>query len=225
MAAGWRGAEPPVERMVGEIEAEAALVGRLTGRRPLRPAVLAALRTVPREAFVPEAVRDRAWDNGPLPIGQGQTISQPYIVALMVDLLELAPDARVLEVGAGSGYQAAVLAQLAREVYAIELEPVLAERARATLDRLGISSIHLRCGDGRVGWPEAAPFDGIVVSAAAEDVPPALLAQLKPGAHLAIPIGTFDGPQVLTRYTRAADGSVQGEPILDVAFVPLRKTR
>jgi len=187
----------------------------------LDTAVLDAMRRVPRHAFVPAAQRDLAYANRPLPIGFGQTISQPYIVALMTDLLRLAPGARALEIGTGSGYQAAVLAELGHQVYTIEIVSALAEQAATRLSDLGYDAVHVRRGDGYYGWPEAAPFDGIVVTAAAPQIPPPLLEQLKPGGRMVIPIGAAFLVQQLTLIEKSADGKIRTEALLPVAFVPL----
>jgi protein-L-isoaspartate(D-aspartate) O-methyltransferase len=183
------------------------------------PRVLAAMRTVPRHEFMPESVRDRAYFDGALPIGLGQTISQPYIVALMTELGAIGPDAKVLEVGTGSGYQAAVLAELAGEVYTVEIVPELAARAAETLERLGYTNLHTRTGDGWRGWPEAAPFDAILVTAAPDRVPPALLEQLAPGGRLVIPVGDR-GVQDLEVHRRTAEG-IEVETVAPVLFVPM----
>ena len=187
----------------------------------LDAAVLEAMRRVPRHAFVPAAQRDQAYANRPLPIGFGQTISQPYIVALMTSLLRLAPRARALEIGTGSGYQAAVLAELGHQVYTIEIVPALAEQAATRLSELSYDAVHVRRGDGYYGWPEAAPFDGIVVTAAATQIPPPLLEQLKPGGRMVIPIGAAFLVQQLTLIEKLAGGSIRTEALLPVAFVPL----
>jgi len=187
----------------------------------LDAAVLEAMRRVPRHAFVPAAQRDQAYANRPLPIGFGQTISQPYIVALMTSLLRLAPRARALEIGTGSGYQAAVLAELGHQVYTIEIVPALAEQAATRLSELGYDAVHVRRGDGYYGWSEAAPFDGIVVTAAASQIPPPLLEQLKPGGRMVIPIGAAFLIQQLTLIEKLAGGSIRTEALLPVAFVPL----
>lgn len=181
------------------------------------PKVLAALRAVPRHELMPEAVRSRAYDDGPLPIGMGQTISQPYIVAAMTALLDLEPGEKVLEVGTGSGYQAAVLAELGAEVYSIEIVEPLGQRAAEDLARLGYR-VNLRIGDGYRGWPEAAPFDAIVVTAAPDHVPPALIEQLAVGGRLVIPVGRFHQELVLLR--KDEDG-VHRESVADVRFVPM----
>ncbi len=182
--------------------------------------VLAAMRRVPRHELVPEAQREHAYDDGPLPIGQGQTISQPYIVAAMSEAAALTGDERVLEVGTGSGYQAAVLAELARDVYTIELEPELAARARRDLERLGYANVHTRTGDGYRGWPDAAPFDAILVTAAPDHVPPDLEKQLKPGGRMVIPVGESHD-QELWLFTKTASG-LERKRLMPVRFVPLR---
>ncbi len=181
--------------------------------------VLAAMETVPRHLFVPEGERNRAYVDRPLPIGKGQTISQPYIVALMTSLLEVGPGDRVLEVGTGSGYQAAVLAKLVRDVYSIEIIKPLGERARRTLTQLGYRNVHLRVGDGYAGWPSAAPFDGIIVTAAPPSIPDPLLQQLKTGGKLVIPVG--DSYQDLLVLTKRRDGGFDRRNVLPVLFVPM----
>jgi protein-L-isoaspartate(D-aspartate) O-methyltransferase len=184
--------------------------------------VLAAMRSVPRHEFIPHVLRDAAHRDGPLPIGHEQTISQPYIVALMSELARLRPEARVLEVGTGSGYQTAVLAELACDVHSIEIVPALADRAAATLRRLGYERVHVHQGDGHRGWPEAAPFDTILVTAAPERVPEALVAQLAPDGRLVIPIGGES--QELQVHHRTDDGVVI-EPVAPVRFVPMTGVR
>lgn len=183
------------------------------------PRVLAAMRAVPRERFVPASLRARAHDDNPLAIGHGQTISQPYIVALMTELASPRPGDRVLDVGTGSGYQAAVLAQLVDHVDSIEILCPLADEARARLADLGMTNIEVRCGDGWAGWPERAPFDVIIVAAAPEQVPPALLEQLAPGGRLVIPVGGKD--QVLRVVTKALDGTLVERAVGGVRFVPM----
>jgi protein-L-isoaspartate(D-aspartate) O-methyltransferase len=195
------------------------MVSEQIASRGVRDArVLAAMRKVPRHEFVPEAVRASAYDDTALPIGHQQTISQPYIVAIMTELAELGPRSRVLEVGTGSGYQAAVLAEVAGEVYTIEILEPLARSAEATLRRLGYRAVHVRHGDGYRGWPDAAPFDAIVVTAAAPQVPPALLAQLGKGGRLVIPVG--DATQRLEVHKRTAE-RIEVKTIVPVRFVPL----
>jgi protein-L-isoaspartate(D-aspartate) O-methyltransferase len=180
--------------------------------------VLAAMRAVPRHEFVPDDVKAHAYDDGALPIGHRQTISQPYIVAIMTELAAVGPGAKVLEVGTGSAYQAAILADLAKDVYSIEIVAPLARRAEETLRRLGYGRVHLRIGDGYRGWPEAAPFDAIIVTAAPGKVPPPLLEQLAPGGRLVIPVG--DDYQMLEVHRRTETG-VTVERKLPVRFVPM----
>lgn len=192
---------------------------RLMGIRD--ESVLQAMRTVPREAFVSEEMREFAYHNVPLPIASGQTISQPLIVALMTEALELAPNDRVLEVGTGSGYAAAILSRIAKEVYTIERHPELADTAAEKLKRLGYDNIHVRCGDGTRGWPELAPFDAIIVAAGGPGVPPALLAQLRVGGRLVIPVGEDLESQQLIRAVRRADDDYEYEELGAVRFVPL----
>jgi protein-L-isoaspartate(D-aspartate) O-methyltransferase len=182
------------------------------------PRVLAALRRVPRERFVPDDQRAGAYEDRPMPIGYGQTISQPYIVGYMTEALAIEPSHRVLEIGTGCGYQTAVLAELAEEVYSIELLPVLAERARRTLDGLGYTNVHVRAGDGYAGWPEHAPFDRILAAAAPPEVPPALLEQLAEGGILVIPVGVND--QELRVLQKHAD-RLELLSTLAVRFVPM----
>ena len=183
--------------------------------------VLAAMRAVPREDFVPTSRRDEACADHPLPIGAGQTISQPYIVALMSEALQLHGPERVLEIGTGSGYAAAVLGRLAAEVHTVECIPELAERARRQLAALGVANVQVHVGDGTLGWPAAAPYDAIVVTAAGPQVPPALKAQLAPGGRLVMPVGLQHGWQDLVRVTRGAADEFSTETLCTVAFVPL----
>lgn len=183
------------------------------------PAVLAAMRTVPRHLFVPEGERAQAHDDGPVAIGHGQTISQPYIVALMTQLARPTPSSRILEIGTGCGYQTAVLAACAREVWSVELAEALSARAASTLASLGIENVHLRVGDGSQGWPEEAPFDAIVVTAAPAAAPQALLEQLAMDGRLVIPLGTSS--QTLYVITRGPIG-FDRRPVAPVRFVPLR---
>jgi protein-L-isoaspartate(D-aspartate) O-methyltransferase len=181
--------------------------------------VLSAMEQVPRHLFVPEEVRDQAYGDHPLPIGSGQTISQPYIVGLMTQLLGVKPGDRILEIGTGSGYQAAVLSRVASEVYTIEIVRPLGEQAGRTLSRLGYANVHTRIGDGYQGWPDAAPFDGIVVTAAPPEVPRPLLDQLAVGGNLVVPVG--DSWQDLKVYTKQKDGSFRQRKVLPVRFVPM----
>jgi protein-L-isoaspartate(D-aspartate) O-methyltransferase len=180
--------------------------------------VLDAMRMVPRHLFVPDAERYRAYEDSPAPIGHGQTISQPYIVAFMTEALDIAPDHRVLEIGTGSGYQAAVLATLAREVYTMEIVPPLAERASATLTDLGYRNVHVRTGNGYLGWPDNAPYDRIIVTAAPDEVPPALIDQLKIGGLIAIPVGAVSQQLQILRRTSKGLELIDTLPVL---FVPM----
>jgi protein-L-isoaspartate(D-aspartate) O-methyltransferase len=184
--------------------------------------VLAAVAQIPRERFVPDDLLAQAEDDRPLPIGHGQTISQPFIMAYMTERLHLAGNERVLEVGTGSGYQTAILAHLAEEVFSVEIVPDLAARARALLqERLGLANVRLRTGDGSAGWPEEAPFDRVIVTAAAEAVPPALVGQLAPGGRMILPVGADPWAQVLRVVDRAPDGALTETDLLGVRFVPL----
>jgi len=206
-----------------EIRREAAETAFWTGRDHFSERVLSAISHVPRHAFLPEPAPPKvAYANHPLPIGHGQTISQPYIVALMTDLLDLSGDARVLEVGAGCGYQSAVLAELAGEVYAVERLQPLADMATETLTKLGYSNVSIKCGDGTQGWAEHAPYDGILVTACQDGpIPRSLIEQLRPGGRMVIPLGPQWGPQMLHLGIKDVDGRFNHDPILPVAFVPL----
>ncbi|MFO0828214.1 MAG: protein-L-isoaspartate(D-aspartate) O-methyltransferase [Phycisphaerales bacterium] len=200
------------ERMVRE---------QIEARGVRGPLVLEAMRAVPREEFVDEELRDSAYDDSPLPIGQGQTISQPYIVALMIEASRLSTTDRVLEVGCGSGYAAAVMSRIAAEVYAIERYASLADDARARLARLGCANVHLICGDGSRGWREHAPYQVIIVSAGGPEVPPSLLEQLAVGGRLVIPVGDDRGDQELIRVWRTDERAFKRESLGRVHFVPL----
>jgi protein-L-isoaspartate(D-aspartate) O-methyltransferase len=182
-------------------------------------AVLAAMEEVPRHLFVPEGERREAYADHPLPIGRGQTISQPYIVALMTELLAVGKHSKVLEIGTGSGYHAAVLSRVAGAVYTMEIVPSLGEEAGGTLARLGYTNVHVRIGDGYQGWPEEAPFDAILLTAAPAQVPGPLLAQLKPGGRMVLPLGTVQ--QELLVLTKRPDGTVETRNVLPVRFVPM----
>jgi protein-L-isoaspartate(D-aspartate) O-methyltransferase len=202
------------------VSAELAAFLRRQGIRDER--VLAAVGALPRRLFVPERLRDSADDDRPLPIGFGQTISQPFVVAYMTEQLRLRGDERVLEVGTGSGYQTALLARLASEVFSIEVVPELAARAREVLlGDLGLANVSLRVGDGALGWPDAAPFDRILVTAASPEVPPALVAQLAPGGRMLLPVGPELDVQVLRIVERGNDGANVEADLLPVRFVPL----
>jgi len=198
------------------------MVRRQIAARGVRDrSVLDAMRTVPREAFVPERLAELAYDDTPLPIGEDQTISQPYVVALMAEALELGPEDKVLEIGAGSGYAAAVLSRIAREVWAIERRESLAWQARSRMQRLGYSNVHILHGDGTLGWPEQAPYDAVVVAAGGPEVPRALLDQLAEGGRLVIPIGPDPRTQSLVRVRHLPDGANVREDLGAVRFVPL----
>jgi len=213
------------ERLAAEIAAMAREAGPESGRDRFGDAVMAALRKVPRHRFVPPGNEPFAYENRPLPIGEGQTISQPYIVALMTDLLDPRPGHVVLEVGTGSGYQAAVLAELAARVYTVEVVEPLGRRAALLLRELGYAGVAARIGDGYEGWPEHAPFDSIVVTAAAPEVPEPLLDQLKPGGRLVIPVGGAGDVQVLLVIEKRPDGTTVRRRTLPVRFVPLTRPR
>ena len=197
------------------------MVERIRSRGVTDAAVLAALDAVPRHLFVPAQERPKAYEDRPLPIGDGQTISQPYMVALMTSLLELRPGGRVLEIGTGSGYQAAILSRVAAEVYTIEIRKPFAERARNTLADLGFRNVQVRNGDGFQGWPGAAPFDAIIVTAAPPSVPGPLLSQLKTGGRLVIPVGGRSSLQSLLVLTKRPDGGFDRANVMPVFFVPM----
>ena len=208
-------------RMVAEIERMARETARETGHDQFSAAVMAALRTVPRHRFVGAQQERSAYRNHPLPIGRGQTISQPYIVALSTHLVQPLGAHRVLEVGTGSGYQAAVLCELVQHVYTVEIIEELGREAERRLQAVGYRNVSVRIGDGHAGWPEHAPYDAIVVTAAATHIPPALVAQLKPGGRMVIPVGSQVHGQQLTLLQKAADGTITQRGILPVMFVPM----
>lgn len=222
---GWAGSGRDYERLrtelIQEIKEDLRVTSGFVGRDRFQPRVLRALVRVPRHRFVPEKLRDKSYQNRPLPIGYGQTISQPYIVALMTDLLDLEPQDTVLEVGTGSGYQAAVLASLVNKVVTMEIIPELAERARYRFKRLGIDNIRLVTGDGYFGCPEAAPFEAIMVTAAGDHIPPPLINQLKPGGKMVIPVGGPFTVQQLTLVEKGENNAVRTQHLLPVRFVPL----
>ena len=199
-----------------------AMVERHIAREGIEDtATLTAMRTVPRHEFAPAAFRDEAYENHPLPIGHGQTISQPYIVAYMTEIVRPRPGMRILEVGTGSGYQAAVLAATGAEVYTMEIFRALAESARERLARLGYSRVTVRHGDGNHGWADEAPFDAIVVTAASSHIPPALTRQLRPNGRMVIPVGSVYGAQYLILVEKDAKGALRTRNLLPVAFVPM----
>ncbi len=210
-------------RMVRAIEVHATSARSALGRPTLDPRVLEVMGRVPRHEFVPRRLRKEAYSDRALPIGSGQTISQPFVVALMTDLLHVGADDVVLEVGTGSGYQAAVLAHLVRRVYSIEILPDLKRTAAERLERLGYENVVTRLGDGYQGWKEHAPFDGILVTAAAESVPPPLIRQLKPGGRMLIPVGRASATQQITLVQKDAEGQVTARALLPVVFVPLTR--
>ena len=197
------------------------MVERLRAAGITDPRVLAAMAEVPRERFVPQAMAEFAYEDSPLPIDAEQTISQPYIVALSTDLIDPQPEHVVLEIGTGSGYQAAVLAELVRHVYSIEIVEPLGRGAAERLAALGYRNVEVRIGDGYQGWPEHAPFDAIVVTAAAPFIPEPLLAQLKPSGKMVIPVGSERGGQELLLVEKKADGTIQKRVVLPVRFVPM----
>jgi protein-L-isoaspartate(D-aspartate) O-methyltransferase len=209
------------EAMVEVVRQEAGFVARETRLAVPDARVLAALARVPRHEFVPKEHLARAYENRPLPIGHGQTISQPYIVAAMTDLLALRPGERALEIGTGSGYQAAILAEMGAEVYTIEIIEPLGKSARERLQRLGYGRVAARTGDGYYGWPEKAPFDAVIVTAAANHIPPPLLAQLKPGGRMVIPVGNPFGTQHLIVVKKDSAQRVTTQKVLPVRFVAL----
>ncbi len=207
--------------MIQDIEADVRLTSFYINKKELDPKVMDAMRKVPRHEFVPGQVRDKAYENRPLPIGHGQTISQPYIVALMTDLLEPKRQHKVLEVGTGSGYQAAILAELVAEVFTIEIIEPLGNEAKERMKQLNYKNAHVRIGDGYYGWEEHGPFDGIVVTAAASHIPPPLIQQLKPGGRMVIPVGSRFMVQQLVVVEKDAKGKLTTRQILPVRFVPL----
>jgi protein-L-isoaspartate(D-aspartate) O-methyltransferase len=212
------------QAMLEEITADVRLTSQSLNKEALDPRVLEVMGRVPRHELVPAELRAAAYENRPLPIGHGQTISQPYIVAIMTDLLKLEPGGRALEIGTGSGYQAAILAELGAEVYTIEIIADLGKQAQRNLERLGYKNIEVRIGDGYYGWKEHAPYDAIVVTAAASHVPPPLIKQLKNGGRMVIPVGSRFMVQQLLLVEKDAAGKVTTRQILPVRFVPLTGT-
>jgi protein-L-isoaspartate(D-aspartate) O-methyltransferase len=210
-------------RMVDEVIQDVRLTGPETGRMALDRRVMDALRTIPRHLFVPAELRSAAYQNRPLPIGHGQTISQPYIVALMTDLLRLKREHVVLEVGTGSGYQAAILSPLVKQVYSVEIVAPLAQQAATRLKSLGYANVTTRHADGYNGWKEAGPFDAIIVTAAATHIPPPLIQQLKPGGRMIIPVGGPFATQSLMLVEKTPAGKVRTRSVLPVMFVPLTR--
>jgi protein-L-isoaspartate(D-aspartate) O-methyltransferase len=213
--------EQGTAEMLADIRANVAFTKDMIGKDALDPRIMAAMARVPRDKFVPDGLKEAAFADGPLPIGHGQTISQPYIVALMSDLLGTEPDHVVLEVGTGSGYQTAVLSLLCATVYSMDLIAALTEEAAERLAQLGFSNVHVRNGNGYEGWPEHGPYDGIIVTAAATHIPGALVDQLKPGGRLVIPVGQPHMRQELLLLSKDMQGHTDVRDILAVAFVPM----
>ncbi len=209
------------QQMVREIDQNVKDTARYIGRPALDERVMSAMGTVPRHEFVPPSVQSYAYENRPLTIGHGQTISQPYIVALMTDLIDPDEEDTVLEIGTGSAYQAAILSELVKKVYSIEIIEVLGLSARKRLQQLGYDNVETRIGDGYYGWPEQGPFDAIVVTAAASHIPPPLVQQIKPGGIMLIPVGNRFQVQQLTLVMKDAEGGVITRQVLPVRFVPL----
>ena len=213
------------QMMIKKIEFSVSQTRHYLDKSKFNTQVMEVMASVPRHEFVPADQLEYAYENRPLPIGHGQTISQPYIVALMTDLIETRPGYKVLEVGTGSAYQAAVLAELVDEVYSIEIIEPLGAAASKRLSRLGYDNVQTRIGDGYYGWPEAGPFDAIVVTAASSHVPPPLIKQLKPGGRMVIPVGSRYSTQRLVLVTRDADGVIRTRDLTPVTFVPLTGRR
>lgn len=209
--------------MVGTIQAHAVSLPKAVAPAGISKPVLNVMAATPRHRFVPKRLEREAYSDRPLPIGFGQTISQPFIVALMTELIQAGPDSTVLEIGTGSGYQAAVLSPLVKTVCSVEIIPGLGKRAAQLLDELGYDNIQSKISDGYFGWPECGPFDGILVTAAAGHVPPPLVEQLKPGGRMVIPVGNVFSPQFLTLVEKTAEGRVTARQVLTVRFVPLTR--
>jgi protein-L-isoaspartate(D-aspartate) O-methyltransferase len=207
--------------MLDDIDDEVRYTSGMIGKEALDARVMEAMGKVPRDEFVPPNMKSAAFENGPLPIGFGQTISQPYIVALMTDMVAPQPEHTILEIGTGSGYQTAILAQLCSKVYSVELVAELSAAAADLFEQLGYHNIETRIGNGYHGWPEHAPYDGIVVTAAATHIPEALIEQLKPGGRMAIPVGLPYSHQELMLVRKDEQGKTSTETVLGVAFVPL----
>ncbi|NOQ14790.1 MAG: protein-L-isoaspartate(D-aspartate) O-methyltransferase [Methyloprofundus sp.] len=214
-----------LQRMLKDIEMEVRLTSQYIGKDALDARVMAAMKQVSRHEFIPHEFHYCAYDNSPAPIGSGQTISQPYIVALMSDLLDTKPGDSILEIGTGSGYQAAILSCMVQQVYSVEILESLAAKVHKRLNKLGYNNINLRTGDGYYGWPEHAPYDGIIVTAAAPYIPQPLIEQLRAGAKLVIPIGSPYSYQELMLVEKKPGGEIEIQSILSVSFVPLTGKR
>lgn len=210
-----------LQRMVDVIESEVKYTRSYIGKDKLDPRVMDAMGKVPRDEFVPDDLKRMAFDDGPLPIGHGQTISQPYIVALMTDMLQLEPEHIVLEIGTGCGYQTAVLSLLCKKVYTMEVVAELGEAALTRLKKMGYNNVESNIGNGYDGWPEHAPYDGIIVTAASSHVPEALVKQLKPGGKMAIPVGLPYMHQELMLIEKNMQGEINSKTLLGVSFVPM----
>ncbi|MGB5439570.1 MAG: protein-L-isoaspartate(D-aspartate) O-methyltransferase [Gammaproteobacteria bacterium] len=210
-----------LQDMLNDIDAEVRYTSAMIGKDALDARVMEAMRTVPRDAFVPPDMKRNAFENGPLPIGHGQTISQPYIVALMTDMVAPEAQHRILEIGTGSGYQTAILAQVCSKVYTVEVVAELSVAATDIFEKLGYDNIETRIGDGYRGWLEHAPYDGIIVTAAATHIPEALIEQLKPGGRMAIPVGEPYSYQELMLVSKDPQGKTHTQSMLGVAFVPM----
>ena len=210
-----------IKYLIKDIETEVRYTASYIGKSKLDKRVMQAMASVPREMFVPKHLRSSAYDNGPLPIGHGQTISQPYIVALMSDLLALEPEHRVLEIGTGSGYQTAILGKLCAKVFSVERIAELTKLAEECFSQLDYKNIETRIGNGYLGWQEYAPYDGIIVTAAATHIPQPLIDQLKPGGNLVIPVGVSRFSQSLRLVKKNLNGEIETKNILDVVFVPM----
>lgn len=210
-----------LQRMLDDIKMEVQSTRHLIGKDALNDRIMAAIKEVPRHKFLPADFRFLAYANGPAPIGLGQTISQPYIVALMTDLLNPKPTDTILEIGTGSGYQTAILSKLVNHVYSLEILEELSVKARRQLKKMGYTNVTVRTGDGHLGWPEHAPFDGIIVTAAATYIPDPLIEQLGAGARLVIPVGVAYSYQELKVIEKKANGDIEARNVLDVNFVPL----
>ena len=206
--------------MIADIDGYVKTTVKAINKKTIDENIMQVMRTIPRHEFVPQDLRSRAYDNEPLPIGYGQTISQPYIVALMTQLMQPQPDHRVLEIGTGSGYQAAVLSALVRQVYSIEIVEELGKSSAQLLNRLGFGNVDTRIADGYDGWPEQAPFDSIIVTAAISHIPPPLVQQLKKGGRMLIPVGTRFQTQYLTLVEKDLQGAITTRQVLPVYFVP-----